>query len=115
MLLLAAITLSLNLEQVYNRPQIAQTGTPSSATCGIKTVAYRFVGEPGTEFRYAGDTYRVPVRGEIELIAEKGVTEYTVSSRKLALDVWPRDDFGMRTIPLPKQGAITDDVQGGAR
>ena len=103
MLLLAAITLTLNLDKVFQRAE-----KPPETTCGIQTVSYRFVGEPGTEFRYAGEKFQVPVRGVIELIAERGVTEYQVASRKLPLDVWPRDEMGTRTVPLPKAGAIPE-------
>ena len=70
-------------------------------TCGITTVSYRFVGTPGQRFSYDGETFRIPARGSIELIASKGVTTYRFSTRDLMLDVWPLDQFGTRTVPLP--------------
>ena len=70
--------------------------------CGISTVSYRFVGAPGTQFHYAGDTYRVPENGTVELLAEKAIEDYRVGERTLPLNVWPKDDFGTRTVPLPQ-------------
>jgi len=69
--------------------------------CNIKTVSYRFVGAAGTEFRYDGETFRVPAAGTIELLASKKATEYEISGKTLPLDVWPADEFGARTVPLP--------------
>ncbi len=76
--------------------------SPPRVTCHIATVSYRFVGEPGTEFRYDGDTWRVPLAGSIELIASPTSTTYQVDGRSLPLEVWPRDEFGTRTVPLPR-------------
>ncbi len=75
--------------------------SPPAVTCHIPTVSYRFVGDPGTEFSYDGETWRVPWSGWIELIASKEATEYQVNGRSLPLEVWPRDEFGTRTVPLP--------------
>ena len=94
MMLVAALALTFDLK--FQRPAPAPT-----ATCNIRTVAYRFVGEAGTEFRYEGDRYVVPAAGTIELLASPRHTEYQVAGRKLPLDVWPIDDFGTRTVPLP--------------
>lgn len=70
-------------------------------TCHKGTVSYKFVGAPGTTFRYSGDTYSVPKNGSIELIGHGGETQYQFADRQLALDVWPLDAFGTRTVPLP--------------
>lgn len=100
LLIIAALTLKLDLGALFNRSPKAPV-TPPSVTCGIKTVSYRFIGAPGTEFRYDGEAVRLPVSGEIELIAAKRVTEYEIEGRALPLEVWPKDEFGMRTVPLP--------------
>jgi hypothetical protein len=71
-------------------------------TCHHGTVSYKFVGAPGTAFRYMGETYTVPKRGWIELIRDGGDTTYQVSNRTLELEVWPIDEFGTRTVPLPR-------------
>jgi hypothetical protein len=101
-LLIAALNLQIDLGALIQRARHTETKPPVT-TCGISTVSYRFVGEPGTEFRYDGDSYRVPVTGSIELIAAKRATTYEASNRiGLPLEVWPRDEFGTRTVPLPR-------------
>ena len=97
----AAISIKIDLvgliqQRYHPAPQV------KSLTCHIDTVSYRFVGDPGTQFRYDGDTYRVPQSGSIELVSTRA-QNYEVNGRTLPLNLWPKDDFGMRTIPLPKQ------------
>lgn len=103
MLLLAvAFTASLNVEiDLGALVHRAKTVQSPNTTCNISTVGYRFVGTPGTEFRYAGDTYVVPSEGSIELIAHPRRTTYAIHGRSLPLEVWPRDQFGFREVPLP--------------
>ena len=102
LLLAAALTASLNVEidlgLLVRRGNKAQT---PAVTCNISTVGYRFVGKAGQEFRYAGDTYVVPAEGTIELIAHPRRTTYAINGRSLPLEVWPRDQFGFREVPLP--------------
>src|SRR5213596_2016021 len=74
-------------------------------TCHKGTVSYKFVGAPGTSFRYMGETYSVPKSGSIELIGHGGETSYQFAERQLPLEVWPIDGFGTRTVPLPKTEA----------
>src|SRR5262245_42418746 len=71
-------------------------------TCHKGTVAYKFVGAPGTAFRYMGETYTVPPRGWIELIRDGGDTNYQSGEKTLPLEVWPIDEFGTRTVPLAR-------------
>jgi hypothetical protein len=97
----AAMTIKIDLigliqKRYHPAPQV------KSLTCHIDTVSYRFVGEPGTEFHYDGDSYRVPQNGSIELVSTRA-QNYEVNGRTLPLNLWPKDNFGMRTIPLPKQ------------
>lgn len=92
----AAISLTLDLGRLVQK----QPSNPPAVTCGIKTVSYRFTGLPGREFRYAGETFRVPASGSIELIASRA-NDYSVDGKKLPLDVWPIDEFGSRTVKLP--------------
>lgn len=69
-------------------------------TCGISTVGYRFVGPAGRKLRYAGDTYEIEGDGDLELIAEKRRGTFTVDGRTLPLDVWPKNAFGFREVPV---------------
>jgi hypothetical protein len=101
--LTAAISVDIDLTALLRRSQPKQD---PAVTCNIHTVGYRFRGTPGQEFRYAGDTYTVPAEGAIELIADRRKTSYAYSGRTLPLDVWPRDQFGFRDIPLPSPDAI---------
>ena len=105
--LTASMNVDLNLASLIKRSQKSEP----AVTCGIVTVGYRFRGKPGQEFRYAGDTYEIPKEGWVELIADRRRTSYAINGRSLPLDVWPRDPFGFRDIPLPSpltanEGAI---------
>ena len=93
----AAISVDIDLSRLVRKGQAASP----QVTCGITTVGYRFRGRAGQQFRYAGDTYTVPAEGTIELIADRRRTTYATEGRTLPLDVWPRDPFGFRDIPLP--------------
>ena len=95
--LTASISVDLNLVALIRRTQLKEP----TVTCGIVTVGYRFRGKPGQEFRYAGDKYEIPQEGWVELIADRRRTTYAIQGRSLPLDVWPRDPFGFRDIPLP--------------
>lgn len=72
-------------------------------TCGITTVGYRFIGSPGQQFAYAGDVYRVPKSGWIELISDAAISTYRAAGRELPLNLAPADEFGFRPIRLPKE------------
>src|SRR5215210_8086135 len=76
-------------------------------TCHTGTVSYRFVGAPGTTFRYMGETYSVPASGSIELIGHGGDREYQIGERVLPLEVWPINEFGSRTVPLPTSASFS--------
>ena len=97
-LLTASISVEVDLGALFKRAKAVQT---PAVTCNISTVGYRFVGKPGQAFRYAGDTYTVPSEGAIELIAAPRRTTYAIDGRSLPLEVWPRDQFGFREVPLP--------------
>ena len=101
--LTASINVDLNFASLIKRSQVKDP----VVTCNIVTVGYRFRGKPGQEFRYAGDSYQIPREGWVELIADKRRTTYAIHGRSLPLDVWPRDPFGFRDIPLPSP--ITDE------
>ena len=106
--LTASMNVNLDLGALIKRQQIQEP----KATCGIVTVGYRFRGKPGQEFRYAGDTYQIPAEGVVELIADKRRTSYTINSKSLPLDVWPRDAFGFRDVPLPTPTVQTSQIDG---
>src|SRR5258705_6867327 len=93
-MLIEAITLAALLSR---SPKMADP----VVTCHHGTVSYKFVGAPGTTFRYMGESYSVPKSGSIELIGHGGDKEYEFSDRHLPLEVWPIDAFGTRTVPLP--------------
>ena len=114
MLILAAVlTASINLDLTM---LIRRARQEPVVTCGIVTVGYRFRGKPGQEFRYAGDTYEIPEEGWVELIADRRRTTYAIRGRSLPLDVWPRDPFGFRDIPLPSPDVTNpSNEQGGSK
>lgn len=97
-ILTASMSVEVDLGALLKRSKAVQS---PAVTCGISTVGYRFVGKPGQQFRYAGDTYTVPGEGSIELIASPRRTSYAFAGRSLPLEVWPRDQFGFREVPLP--------------
>lgn len=105
--LTASINVDIDLTALIRR---GQQNAPK-ATCNISTVGYRFRGTPGQQFRYAGDTYEIPAEGWVELIADARRTTYAISGQSLPLDVWPRDQFGFREVPLPAPGA----AEGGSK
>ncbi len=97
LLVAAALATQLQFASIFHHGPSAP-----APTCGITTVSYRFVGAPGTAFRYDGADYVIPAGGSIELIAGKNATEYQHAGRQLPLEVWPRDAFGTRTVPVGK-------------
>jgi hypothetical protein len=111
-ILTASISVDIDLTRLIHRTAVKAP----SVTCGISTVGYRFVGKPGLKFRYAGDTYEVPSEGFVELIADKRRTTYSVDQRSLPLEVWPKDQFGFREVPLPSPDSNDDaTLKGEAR
>lgn len=110
--LTASMNVDLDLTTLIRRSRVKEP----AVTCGIVTVGYRFRGKPGQEFRYAGDTYEIPEEGWVELIADRRRTTYAINGRSLPLDVWPRDPFGFRDIPLPSPiASTTPSEQGGSK
>ena len=104
-LLAAVLTASMNVDVDLSSMIKHQQMKEPVATCGIKTVGYRFRGKPGQSFKYAGDKYEIPAEGWVELIADRDRTTYAISGKTLPLDVWPRDPFGFRDVPLPAPDA----------
>jgi hypothetical protein len=98
LVLTASINVDIDLGALIRRNQQVQA---PAVTCGIKTVGYRFVGAPGQQFRYAGETWTVPPEGRIELIADRNRETYSIAGRTLPLNVAPHDQFGFREIDLP--------------
>ena len=101
MLLAAALTAAIHLEVDLGSLLKANRVKSPTVTCGIKTVGYRFSGQPGQTFRYAGDSYTIPEEGWIELIADPHKTSYRIGDRSLPLEVWPYNQFSFREVPLP--------------
>jgi len=102
-ILTASISVELDLGALLHR----NTVNAPTVTCGISTVGYRFTGNPGQEFRYAGDTYQVPAEGSVELIAARGRTTYSYDGASLPLEVWPKNQFGFREVSLPSSNTTT--------
>jgi len=92
----ALLSINIDLTSLFTRAPKAP-----AATCHITTTSHRFVGTPGATFRYAGETFRVPARGWIELVANPKTTSFEVAGRQLPLGVFPRDSFGTETVQLP--------------
>jgi len=109
--LTASMNIDLDLTSLIRRSRVKEP----VVTCGIVTVGYRFRGKPGQEFRYAGDSYEIPEEGWVELIADRRRTSYAINGRSLPLDVWPRDPFGFRDIPLPSPDTPTTQEHGGSK
>jgi len=98
--LTASISVDIDLTGLFRRAKPAP-----KATCNIVTVGYRFRGVPGQEFRYAGDTYRIPSEGWVELIADRGRASYAVDGRTFPIADSPRDPFGFSDVTLPSTNA----------
>lgn len=97
MILAALLSINIDLTAIFDRaPKSAPT-----PTCHIETVSHKFVGKPGTPFRYQGETFRIPQSGWIELVAQPKATTYEVAGRELPLNVFPKDAFGTETIVIP--------------
>jgi hypothetical protein len=108
-LLVAALATQLHFASIFHRDPAP---VPS---CGITTVSYRFVGTPGTPFRYEGADYVIPATGSIELLSGKHTSEYEHAGRHLPLEVWPRDAFGTRTVPVGQQQQPVSQQASSAR
>ena len=107
-MMIEAITLAALLSR---GPKMAEP----VVTCHHGTVGYKFVGAPGTTFRYMNETYTVPQRGWIELIRDGGDTTYQFAERTLPLEVWPINEFGTRTVPLPVARADSSNPPASTR
>jgi hypothetical protein len=101
--LTASISVDIDLSGLIRRASQAP-----KATCNISTVGYRFRGKPGQEFRYAGDTYRIPAEGWVELIADRRRTTFAVGAQTFPIVETPRDPFGFRDVTLPIDNATAE-------
>ena len=114
-ILTAAISIDLDLPTL--RPQARPDSV--TATCNIKTVAYRFRGEAGQKFRYAGDPYAIPAEGVIELLASPRHTTYTLAGSTVAIDGPAADEFGIRDVQLrdalSRNGATAAQNEGAGK
>ena len=106
------ILAAISLAAILHRPA-------PTVTCTSGAVSYKFVGAPGTQFTYMGKPYTVGPRGWIELISHGRDSKAIANGHDLMLDVWPIDEFGTRSVPLPhpqtssKEGL--DDSRYGIR
>ena len=101
-MLLAAAVLTASISVDIDLSGLIRRANQSpKATCNISTVGYRFRGKPGQEFRYAGDTYRIPAEGWVELIADRRRTSFGFEGRTFPIAESPRDPFGFRDVALP--------------
>jgi hypothetical protein len=111
MVLTASMNIDLDLTSLIKKSRVKEP----TVTCGIVTVGYRFHGKPGQEFRYAGDTYQIPEEGWVELIADRRRTTYAIGGKSLPLDVWPKDPFGFRDVPMPSPNAPITHEEGASK
>jgi hypothetical protein len=104
------ILAAISLAALLHRPAPA-------VTCHSGAVSYKFVGAPGTQFTFGDKTWTVGAKGWIELLSY-GEQTYHANGRDLELNVWPIDEFGTRTVPLPKTTSLkenTDDARPAVR
>lgn len=74
--------------------------------CNIAIVGYRFRGEPGQQFVYAGETFTVDRDGAIELIADRRRTTFTLTRGGQQIEIESASDqFGFQEATLP-EGAL---------
>lgn len=91
-LLLIVITANLNAG-IFGRKS-------GSATCGIKVVSYKFVGNAGTELVYGNRSVVIPQHGAIELVAQKNQSTFKVAGKSFAIQSTTADEFGTATVEL---------------
>lgn len=119
MLILAAAALTAALSIEAAPTSVApSTQNSAKATCGIKTVGYRFRGTPGQQFRYGRGTYAVPAAGWIELEANRRQTTYLIAGKSVPVGQTPADNFGIREIALPSPAALASTqhfTEGGSK
>ena len=78
--------------------QSASNALAPSALVGLFKAGYA---EIEAQVAHDGAKYTVPTSGSIELIASKKATEADFAGNHVSLDLFPIDEFGARTIPLP--------------
>lgn len=88
--LTAAIAIEIDLTGLLRAHQLRAHREVGRVTCGIRTIAYRFIGEPRQTFRYMGTMYVIPSDGVIELIAGREVPQGAADS----------DAFSFRDVHL---------------
>jgi hypothetical protein len=71
-----------------------------NATCGIKVVSYKFVGNAGTELIYGNRSVVIPQHGVIELVAQKGLNSFQVAGKSFEIQNTTADEFGTATVEL---------------
>ena len=100
MIIAAAMLMNLKV-MMTNLAHQAANAAPARQECHVRVVSHRFVGKPGTTFKYDGDEFSIPKSGSIELISSRSGNTYELAGRKLPLNVFPVDDFGTETVSLP--------------
>lgn len=108
-----AQTIYLDFNAIHYRRQRNQDvkRMQRTYTCGIRTVGWRFIGEPGTQFSIPRRTFlwvtyhrwTIEKDGDIELIRVAGdLDHYRIDGRDLPLNVWPHNQYGFREVPVPR-------------
>src|SRR5688572_1738584 len=71
-----------------------------NATCGIKVVSYKFIGNAGTQLVYGNRSFTIPQHGVIELAAQKDQNTFQVSGKSFEIQSNTPDEFGTATVEL---------------
>lgn len=66
-----SINIEIDLAPLWAAHYRRAGAQPLSLRCGIKTVGYRWTGEPGRKIKYLGKTYEIGENGTLELIASR--------------------------------------------
>ena len=91
-LLLITVTANLNAG-IFGRKS-------GNATCGIKVVSLKFVGNAGTQLVYGNRSVVIPQHGAIELVAQKDQNTFKVAGKSFPINVTTADEFGTATVEL---------------
>jgi hypothetical protein len=71
------------------------------AECRITIVGFRFRGQPGQVFEYAGERFEIDAERYVEVIAHRRRMTYMINGVQVPLKSAPTDPFGFVDAELP--------------